>query len=262
MALVAPALAAGTFLAGSGAAGAPPQARALEPVAARESLPRLAPPPLQRIPAAAAPAPAHAPRWAPEGMRTALMRCRHEPRAFCDGPRRMPRPHGEAAARARSLELGTYYAGSKLLRSAPRRRWMEAARELGVEPARRLLWPVQGAPFGRGFGRVPDRPHVLHDGVDVAADEGRFVRAVADGLVAYADNAIRGLGNVVMVLHGGSAVAVYAHLREGRVVAGERVRRGQVLGRVGSTGLTRGPHLHFEWRVAGRPVDPAPMFER
>ncbi|MFW6052256.1 MAG: murein hydrolase activator EnvC family protein, partial [Myxococcota bacterium] len=168
------------------------------------------------------------------------------------------------ALRAAALGLGTWDAAAKLLRSAPRRRWARAARALGVAPPERLLWPVDGAPFGRGFGAAPrsDAQAGRHEGVDVAGLEGQPVRAVADGLVAYADNGIRGMGNLVLVLHGGTRVGVYAHLAEAHAFAGQRVRRGDILGRVGATGLARGPHLHFEWRVGGRPVDPSGRFAR
>ncbi|MFW6023179.1 MAG: murein hydrolase activator EnvC family protein [Myxococcota bacterium] len=191
------------------------------------------------------------------------MRCdRHDGRRFCDGPRRVPRGYGLAAARAERLGLGTWPVAAKLLRSEPRPEWRRATGTLGIEAPKVLMWPVDGAPFGRGFGAVAGRDGArhVHEGVDVAGLDGQPVRAVAGGLVAYADNGVRGLGNLVLVLHGGTTVGVYAHLQEAHVGPGERIGRGHILGRVGATGLTRGPHLHFEWRTRGRPVDPAPRF--
>lgn len=201
--------------------------------------------------------------WAPRGMLSTMMRCeRQDGRRFCDGPRRVPRPYGLAAARAERLGLGTWAAGAKLLRSEPRPAWRRALSAFDIQAPRELMWPVDGAPFGRGFGEVSGRDgsRHLHQGIDVAGLDGQPVRAVADGLVAYADNGIKGMGNLVLVLHGGTTVGVYAHLKEAHVVPGQPLARGDILGRVGATGLTRGPHLHFEWRTRGRPVDPAHRF--
>jgi murein DD-endopeptidase MepM/ murein hydrolase activator NlpD len=126
------------------------------------------------------------------------------------------------------------------------------------------LWlPVRGGlvsgygwrddPFGEGWG--------LHFGVDVAAPEGAPVAARADGVVEYAGWA-SAYGLVVVLAHGSEYHTLYAHLRRVRVGRGDRVRAGQVVGEVGSTGRSTGPHLHFEVRFRGVPVDPIPYLRR
>ncbi|ABC81121.1 M23 family metallopeptidase [Anaeromyxobacter dehalogenans] len=95
-----------------------------------------------------------------------------------------------------------------------------------------------------------------HDGVDVAAPEGTPVRAPAPGVVVRAGPR-GGYGNAVEVDHGGGLVTLYGHAAEVRVRPGQVVAAGEELARVGSTGRSTGPHLHFEVRMAGRPVDPA-----
>ncbi len=186
-------------------------------------------------------------------------RQRHDYSRFSDGPRRVPRPRGNAKARAESLGLGSLPAARRLLGRTPEPRWLAAAPGRDTE---RLLWPVEGGRFGRGFGYVRrTRPDLRHDGVDVAAPEGAVIRAVADGIVGYSDNGIRGFGNCVMILHGNGWVSVYAHNYRNTVQAGWRVQRGERIAFVGDTGIARGPHLHFELRRNGRPIDPNRFFD-
>jgi len=155
------------------------------------------------------------------------------------------------------LDLGTRAAAGKLLTHGPEVDWIAAA---GGRRKKTLLWPVPEGQLGRGFGYVRKHmPGTLHKGIDIRADEGALVRAVNDGIVAYSDNGIRGYGNAVLLVHADSTSSLYAHQRANYVFAGQRVKRGQVIGEVGLTGLTWGPHLHFEWRRAnGRPRNPMP----
>jgi murein DD-endopeptidase MepM/ murein hydrolase activator NlpD len=95
----------------------------------------------------------------------------------------------------------------------------------------------------------------FHGGVDFAAEEGTAVRSAADGIVRLADP-LPLSGNAVLVDHGVGVVSTYLHLSEVTVRAGQRVARGDVVGRVGSTGLATGPHLHWGLRVNGVRVDP------
>ncbi|MFW6052107.1 MAG: peptidoglycan DD-metalloendopeptidase family protein, partial [Myxococcota bacterium] len=81
-------------------------------------------------------------------------------------------------------------------------------------------------------------------------------------IVAYSDNGLRGFGNCLLIVHPNGWVSVYAHNYRNTVQAGWRVTRGERIGFVGRTGIARGPHLHFELRVDGRPVNPAPLFRR
>jgi murein DD-endopeptidase MepM/ murein hydrolase activator NlpD len=99
-----------------------------------------------------------------------------------------------------------------------------------------------------------------HNGLDMGAGMGQPVAASADGVVGAAD-ARGGYGNVVVVDHGNALATVYAHLSSFNVNPGDPVRRGQILGGAGSTGFSTGPHLHWEVRVFGVPVDPRPYLE-
>jgi murein DD-endopeptidase MepM/ murein hydrolase activator NlpD len=94
-----------------------------------------------------------------------------------------------------------------------------------------------------------------HDGLDVGAPEGTAIRATADGVVRSAGPR-GGYGNAVEVDHGNGLTTLYGHASELLVSSGDTVRAGQEIARVGSSGRSTGPHLHFEVRVGGRAVDP------
>ena len=94
----------------------------------------------------------------------------------------------------------------------------------------------------------------LHAGIDIGVATGTPIRAAAAGVVVFAGWA-GGYGNLVVVDHGGGIATAYAH-QQRIYVTGGPVSQGQVLGEVGSTGNSTGPHLHFEVRVGGNPVDP------
>ncbi|MBE0549305.1 MAG: M23 family metallopeptidase [Rubrivivax sp.] len=94
-----------------------------------------------------------------------------------------------------------------------------------------------------------------HLGVDYGAPIGTPVRSVADGIVDFAGRQ-NGYGNVVQIRHGGERSTLYAHLSRIDVRKGQRIEQGQRLGAVGMTGWTTGPHLHFEFRIAGQHQDP------
>ncbi len=122
---------------------------------------------------------------------------------------------------------------------------------------------------GRYFRPVPGRadsffgPRVhpiygtvkMHNGLDMDGPMGQPIVAFASGRVIFA-GVKGGYGNAVMIDHGGGMVTLYAHQSRLAVKVGQRVEGGQVIGYVGSTGLSTGPHLHFEVRIDGRPVDP------
>ena len=119
------------------------------------------------------------------------------------------------------------------------------------------LWPVNGrmsSPFG---GRLNpfSREGQYHPGVDLQAAMGTPVRVTADGVVRQAEwNA--GYGKLIVIDHGGSLQTYYAHLSRFSVVAGQEVRRGEVVGYSGATGFVTAPHLHYEVRIGGNPVNP------
>lgn len=120
-------------------------------------------------------------------------------------------------------------------------------------------WPVTGtitSPFGwrsNPFGGGPE----FHQGLDIAAPMGTTVTAAAAGTVIMAQW-YGGYGNYILIDHGGGYSTGYGHLSAIYVSTGQSVQRGQAIGAVGSTGQSTGPHLHFEVRIAGKPVDPAP----
>lgn len=114
-----------------------------------------------------------------------------------------------------------------------------------------LDWPLRGVLYAR-FGKKGKEPH---DGIDLAAPLGTPVRTAAPGSVLFAGEQ-HGYGLLVIVDHGGGLITLYAHNRDLRVKAGQKVRAGQVVATVGESGKTSGPHLHFEVRKGGVPVDP------
>ncbi|MEM9194666.1 MAG: M23 family metallopeptidase [Myxococcota bacterium] len=193
----------------------------------------------------------------------ALRRCQRYRggRRFCDGPRRVPVPHGPALEWAERLGLGENPTAVQLLTRGPLAEWVAAVPQYVSSDDDTLLWPVAEARIGRGLGRpIPNSRERSHNGVDMPAAFGTLVRSVDDGIVAYTDNGVRGMGNVAMVVHRNGTVGIYVHLRAIYLFAGQRVYRGQVLGEVGSTGLSQGAHLHFELRCQGRPIDPHARF--
>ena len=132
----------------------------------------------------------------------------------------------------------------------------------GTAPSGKFAWPV-AARIISGFG---NRYHPIfgynrfHSGIDLAAPYGTLVKAADGGQVVQAGY-FGGYGYSVMLYHGGGFATWYAHLSSINVSMGQFVQRGQVIGLVGSTGWTTGPHLHFEVRINGAPQDPRAYLE-
>jgi murein DD-endopeptidase MepM/ murein hydrolase activator NlpD len=119
------------------------------------------------------------------------------------------------------------------------------------------LWPVTG-PITGHFGERLDPfsgEGAFHTGVDISAEYGTPVRAAADGVVIEAQ-ADAGYGRLVVIDHGFGVTTWYAHLSSFTVPPGIRVKRGDVIGYVGVSGRTTGPHVHYEVRINGAPVNP------
>lgn len=100
----------------------------------------------------------------------------------------------------------------------------------------------------------------FHEGVDFSATPGTEMVATGDGIVAAADRSKTGYGNQIIIDHGFGYKTMYAHLQSFKVRQGERIKRGQVIGTVGSTGKSTSPHLHYEVWKNNRPVDPINYF--
>ena len=114
-------------------------------------------------------------------------------------------------------------------------------------------WPVSGRIIST-FGPAAGGTH--NDGINISAPEGTTVAAAESGVVAYAGNELRGFGNLLLIKHDGGWVTAYAHNQVLLVKKGDKVRRGQAIARVGSTGGVNGAQLHFELRSGTKAVDP------
>jgi murein DD-endopeptidase MepM/ murein hydrolase activator NlpD len=116
-----------------------------------------------------------------------------------------------------------------------------------------FLWPVKGRVV-EGYGTGPDGTR--NDGINIAAPKGAAIEATGDGIVAYAGNELRGYGNLILIKHPNGWISAYAHCDVILVHTGQKVARGQVIARVGTTGNVDAPQLHFELRRGKKPVDP------
>ena len=123
----------------------------------------------------------------------------------------------------------------------------------------KLRWPVQGKIISH-FGQRPDGTH--NDGVNLAVPMGTEIHAAEEGTVAYAGSELKGYGNLVLVRHDNGWVTAYAHNDELLVKRGDKVARGQVIGKAGKTGTVDQPQVHFELRQGSKPVDPTPYMEK
>ncbi len=130
-----------------------------------------------------------------------------------------------------------------------------APRTAATEPGD-FLWPVRG-PIVEGFGAGPDGTR--NAGINIAAPRNAPVRAADAGVVAYVGNELRGYGNLILIRHPQGWISAYAHCGAVLVKPGEKVRRGQIIARVGATGDVRTPQLHFELRRGKKAVDPRPL---
>ncbi|WP_135257678.1 LysM peptidoglycan-binding domain-containing M23 family metallopeptidase [Thermus caldilimi] len=146
---------------------------------------------------------------------------------------------------------------------AEREKVVQACPREGPLTFSRFLKPLEGGRITSAFGtrrRYGTLFTSYHEGLDFAAPPGTPVRAVAEGVVVLSER-LKVRGEAVVVAHGMGLCTGYWHLSERRVRVGERVKGGQVIGLLGSTGLSTGPHLHLEVRLFGIPVDPAPFFQ-
>ncbi len=202
--------------------------------------------------------------------------------------RRAPLTEPQETARdfAKSLGLGSVKTAHWLLSKPPKPEWIAAARvppdtrddatSIAKKPEGSLSvvspaehepppaptpgtfqLPLQIGHMLRGWGSGAGGYHLA---VDIYAPPGTPVHASETGIVAYSGHGVSGYGWFVMLVHPSGHVTAYAHNRQNLVVAGERVERGQVIAKLGNTGLSAGPHLHFMLIFDGRHCDPAPLF--
>ena len=173
--------------------------------------------------------------------------------------RRMNAAQERALAAARRIGLGDHRSASALLHGRLQPQWLrEASRG---SPRNRLpgslRWPVGNGWFVRGYGSGEGGYHLA---TDIMGEIGWNVRAAAAGVVGYAGDEIPGYGNVVLIIHPGGWITMYAHNSVNFAVAGQRVPAGAIIAEVGSTGISRGPHVHFEFIFEGQNCDPATLW--
>ena len=125
------------------------------------------------------------------------------------------------------------------------------------------LWPLMGritASFGERSDPFNSGEGEFHTGVDIAAPAGVAIHATGDGIV-HSAQAENGYGNAVVIDHGYGFQTLYGHMASFTVTAGQHVEKGQVIGYVGVTGRTTGPHVHYEIRINNTPVNPHKYLE-
>jgi murein DD-endopeptidase MepM/ murein hydrolase activator NlpD len=132
--------------------------------------------------------------------------------------------------------------------------------QVNVRPS---LWPVEGRLMSAFGGRTDpfSGEGTIHTGVDLSATMGTPVRAAADGIVVFA-SWMSGYGRLLILDHGHGVQTYYGHLSRFDVVPGEEVRRGDTVARSGASGRVTSPHLHYEVRLGGTPVNPYPFLAK
>ena len=134
----------------------------------------------------------------------------------------------------------------------------EKQEELDYTPS---VWPLISTEVGwisstLGFRKDPfTGKRAYHNGIDISAKPGTPVISPANGVVIEVSSS-RGLGNTLRISHMNGYVSIFGHLKEFHVKKGERVTRGQIIASLGNTGRSTGPHVHYEIRLDGKPVDP------
>ena len=171
---------------------------------------------------------------------------------------KLARPTVSSEMLDRSVQLARPNGIKSKVAPLPRRKILSAKQpELAGAPAVNsrggFIWPVNG-PLLSKFGSLGKG--LQNDGINILARRGSPVRAIQNGVVAYSGNELRGFGNLLLIKHSGGWISAYAHNEKLLVKTGQRVKRGQVISSVGSTGSVNKPQLHFELRRKSRAVDP------
>jgi murein DD-endopeptidase MepM/ murein hydrolase activator NlpD len=166
-----------------------------------------------------------------------------------------------AAAETADWEAASYWIQQHLSTLPP-----GFAQPPASEGTAKFVWPAPGSNISQLFGPSPypfeppfqGFPH-FHTGIDMARGAGAPILAAGDGVVVVAGFSDVGYGNHVIIAHAGGFLTLYGHLQSMLVKPGDTVSQGQVVGLMGSTGNSTGPHLHFEVRFNNTPVDPTPF---
>lgn len=161
-----------------------------------------------------------------------------------------------------SVMDGSASVGADTMDAASYEEWAEPESKLSGEDLKEITGMLGRSPLevaiSRGFGEV-DKSGILHTGIDLPAEVGTVVRAPGDGVVSEVGTDAT-LGQVLVLSHGASLETLYGHNSRILVRAGDAVTEGQPIAEVGNTGLSSGPHLHFEIRWYGRSIDPTAVF--
>jgi murein DD-endopeptidase MepM/ murein hydrolase activator NlpD len=185
-------------------------------------------------------------------MTYGFMRFRQSPFGVGEAPRALDSGFEQSVAQFNFLEQN---AGVAALPAGNLKLFSSAAlADLTATPS---LWPVIGHLTGT-FGERMDPfsgEGAFHTGVDISSQYGDSVRVSADGIVIEADERA-GYGRLVVVDHGFGVTTYYGHLSSFNVIAGQQLRRGDTIGNVGVSGRSTGPHVHYEVRINGAPVNP------
>lgn len=159
-------------------------------------------------------------------------------------------PRGAAGAGVASLPRSGASSTSSPRQSAPAKAAVPPPPSL---VGRGFQWPVRGKMLS-GFG--PKAKGLQNDGINIAAPRGTPVVAAENGVVAYAGNELRGFGNLLLLKHSNGWITAYAHNDSLLVKRGDKIKKGQKIAKIGSTGNVATPQLHFELRKGRRAVDP------
>ncbi len=125
--------------------------------------------------------------------------------------------------------------------------------KIAARSSSKFSWPVRGAILS-GYG--PKNGGLVNDGINISAPLGTIVKAAENGVVAYAGNEVKGMGNLIIIQHSDGWMTVYAHLNSMDVRRGARVSVGQAIGKIGKTGKVDKPQLHFEIRKGTKSYNP------
>ena len=129
----------------------------------------------------------------------------------------------------------------------------QSSQKIAARSSSKFSWPVRGKILS-GYG--PKTGGLVNDGINISATLGTPVKAAENGVVAYAGNEVKGMGNLIIIQHSDGWMTVYAHLDSMDVRRGARVNVGQQIGKIGKTGKVDKPQLHFEIRKGTKSYNP------